>query len=98
MKIPMLLQAAFKQQAHRKHLKLYVQIELLERGKVRTVTQTGYTGPVVGNTHKGITYFYLTEGRGTTVEAPVMGVEEQPQVNPIRNSFLFTNLLSRVGQ
>jgi len=36
MKFPMMLQASSSTQAHRRHLKAYVQIGLSERGKVET--------------------------------------------------------------
>ena len=52
----------------------------MERGKVRMPNQTAYTGAVLRKRETEGTQINRTESSGTTEEAAVMAVEEQPRV------------------
>ena len=80
MKILISLKAISSKQAQRENLRIYARIELSERRKL-TTQRTQFQRSVGKESRIDITCLNVSESSGTTVEASVMEVEEQPQVN-----------------
>ena len=76
MKHLIVLKALSSIQAHSKHLRIYVQIDLLERRKLETqILKWQQTDVVFVRKSCTITYIYSSESGGTSDEVLVMRME-----------------------